>query len=110
MTETISVYNRMADDYAEGSFRAFYDGKIGPHLAHGTAYSVHGVGLPLILLPGYALLGLTGVMITKALLGAVAVRELFRATELLAGDRRAALLAALGFGVTVPGLFWLTAA
>ena len=100
----------VADDYAEGSFRAFYDGKIGAHLAHGTAYSVHGVGLPLILLPGYALLGLTGVLLTKALLGAVAVRELFRAVELLVGDRRAALLAALGFGVTVPGLFLLTAA
>ena len=28
---------RVADDYAEGSFREFYDGKIGPHLAHGTS-------------------------------------------------------------------------
>ena len=56
----------VADDYAEGSFRAFYDGKIGPHLAHGTPYSVHGVGLPLILLPGYALLGLTsGAIVDK---------------------------------------------
>jgi hypothetical protein len=100
----------VADDYAEGSFRAFYDGKIGPHLAHGTSYSVHGIGLPLILLPGYALLGLTGVVLTKALLGAVAVRELFRAVEALAVDRRAALVAALAFGVTVPGLFLLTAA
>ena len=100
----------VADDYADGSFRAFYAGKIGPHLAHGTSYSVHGVGLALILLPGYALLGLTGVVLTKALLGAVAVRELFRAVELLVVDRRAALLAALAFGVTVPGLFLLTAA
>jgi len=100
----------VADDYAEGSFRAFYDGKIGPHLAHGTSYSVHGIGLPLILLPGYALLGLTGVLLTRAFLGAVAVRELFRAVELLVVDRRAALLAALAFGVTVPGLFLLTAA
>ena len=100
----------VADDYEEGSFRAFYQGKIGPHLAHGTEYSVHGVGLPLVLLPGYALMGLTGVLLTKAVLGAVAVRELFRTVELLVGDRRAALLAAIGFGATVPGLFLLTAA
>jgi len=101
---------RVDDDYAEGSFREFYDGKIGPHLAHGTPYSIHGVGLPLLLLPGFALLGLTGVLLTEALLGAVAVRELFRAVELLAGDRRAALLVVVGFGFTAPALFLLTAA
>lgn len=101
---------QVADDYAGGSYGAFYTGKIGPHLAHGTGYSVHGVGLPLLLLPGYALLGLTGVLLTKALLGAVAVRELFRAVESLSGDGRAALVATVAFGVTVPGLFLLTAA
>ena len=101
---------RVADDYAEGSFREFYDGKIGPHLAHGTPYSVHGIGMPLLLLPGYALLGLLGVLLTEAALGALAVRELFVAVEQLTEDRGAALLAAAGFGVTVPALFLTTAA
>ncbi len=101
---------RVADDYAEGSFREFYDGKIGPHLAHGTSHSVHGIGMPLLLFPGYALLGLLGVLLTEAVLGALAVRELFGAVEQLTGDRAAALLASAGFGVTVPTLFLSTAA
>ncbi len=101
---------RVADDYAEGSFREFYDGKIGPHLAHGTPHSVHGIGMPLLLFPGYALLGLLGVLLTEAALGAFAVRELFRAVEQLTEDRGAALLASAGFGVTVPTLFLATAA
>jgi hypothetical protein len=101
---------QVADDYADGSFGEFYVGKIGPRLAHGTSYSVHGIGLPLLLLPGYALLGLVGVLLTEALLGAFAVRELFRAVEQLTGDRAASLVAAVGFGVTVPALFLSTSA
>ena len=101
---------RVADDYAEGSFREFYDGKIGPHLAHGTPFSVHGIGIPLLLFPGYALLGLLGVLLTEAALGAMAVRELFGAVEELTEDRAAALVAAVGFGATVPALFLATAA
>lgn len=101
---------RVADDYADGSFREFYEGKIGPHLAHGSPYSIHGIGMPLLLLPGYALLGLVGVLLTEAVLGAFAVRELFLAVEQLTGDRAASLVAAAGFGVTLPALFLSTAA
>jgi hypothetical protein len=101
---------RVAEDYKEESFREFFSGKMGPHLAHGTPYSVHGVGLPLLLLPGFALLGLGGVLLTEALLGAFTVREVYRAGELLTDNRTAALLAAVGFGVTTPALFLCTAA
>jgi hypothetical protein len=93
------------NNYVAGDHRRFYDGKIGPHLAHGSAYSVHGVGLPLLLLPGFALLGLRGVLLTEALWGALLVREVYLTAEGVSGDRKTALVAAVGFGFTVPALF-----
>ncbi len=97
----LSVQN----NYAAEDYREYFNGKIGPHLAHGTPYSVHGIGLPLILLPGFALLGLRGVLLTEALLGALTVREIFKAAEALELGRPAAGIGVAGFALTVPALF-----
>ena len=93
------------NNYAAEDFRHFFNGRMGAHLAHGSPYSVHGVGLPLLLLPGYALLGLGGVLITEALLGALTVREIFLTAEALELGRPAAGIGAAGFALTVPALF-----
>jgi hypothetical protein len=93
------------NNYAAEDYRQYFNGKIGPHLAHGTPYSVHGIGLPLILLPGFALLGLPGVLLTEAFLGALTVREIFKAAEALGLGRSAAGLGAVGFALTVPAVF-----
>jgi hypothetical protein len=93
------------NNYVAGDHRHFFNGKIGPHLAHGSSHSVHGVGLPLLLLPGFALLGLRGVLLTQAVWSALLIREVYLAAEGVSGNRNTALLAAVGFGFTVPALF-----
>lgn len=93
------------NNYASQDYRNYFNGKMGAHLAHGTPYSVHGIGLPLLLVPGFALWGLRGVLLTEALLGALVVREIVLTVEGLDVARPAAVLGAGGFAATAPGLF-----
>jgi hypothetical protein len=95
----------VANNYQQGHYASFYRGKIGPHLAAGTPYSIHGIGLPLVLLPGYALLGLTGVLLTEALLSAILVHGMYRIARSCLTSTDAGVLAVLVFGCTAPGLF-----
>ncbi|HXV59628.1 MAG TPA: hypothetical protein VEK15_02955 [Vicinamibacteria bacterium] len=96
---------KVQNNYAAEDFRNFYRGKMGPHLAANTPYSVHGIGLPLLLLPGFALLGLSGVLLTEALLSAFLLYTVHRLALRLTGDSTAALIAAAGLGFTAPGAF-----
>ncbi len=96
---------RVQNNYFREDYRNFYLGKIGPHLAAETPYSIHGIGLPILLLPGYAVAGLTGALITLALLGAMLWRGIYLATFLLTGNREASVLAPCVFGLTSPALF-----
>ena len=96
---------RVQNNYFQEDYRNFYLGKIGPHLAANTPYSVHGIGLPILLAPGYALAGLTGSLVTLALLGAILWRGIYLAAFLLTGNREASVLAACVFGLTSPALF-----
>jgi len=99
---------RVDDEYAEETWQKFYTGKIRPHFAQpgrdGALYSIHGVGLPLLLLPGFAVLGLKGVLATEALMAALAVLETFRATELFTGRKSMAVFASVAFALTAPTL------
>ncbi len=93
------------NNYGAEDYRSFYAGKIEPRLAPGTAYSVHGIGLPLLLLPGFAAFGLAGVVATEALLSALLLSALYRAALQLTSSSPAALAAVVGFGLTSPALF-----
>ncbi len=96
---------RVQNNYFQEDYRNFYLGKIGPHLAANTPYSIHGIGLPILLVPGYALAGLAGSLVTLALLGAMLWRGIYLAAFLLTGNREASVLAACVFGLTSPALF-----
>ncbi|HSF17964.1 MAG TPA: hypothetical protein VLK65_20670 [Vicinamibacteria bacterium] len=96
---------KVQNNYAAEDFRSFYRGKMGPHLAANTPYSVHGIGLPLLLLPGFALLGLSGVLLTEALLAAFLLYTVHRLAFRLTGDGTASLVAVAGLGFTAPGAF-----
>ena len=96
---------RVQNNYNEADYQHFYRGKIGPHLAVGTPYSVHGIGLPLLLVPGYAAAGMSGVLVTLAFLGAWLVGSIFRVGQHLGVSDEAATLAAFAFALTSPALF-----
>lgn len=85
-------------DYAEGRYRSFHPAPLAPHFRvrgrGGEIYSIHAIGLSLLVLPAYALFGYAGASFFMALLAALLareVRELLRGSG--AGDGLAWLLA-----------------
>jgi hypothetical protein len=93
------------DNYAQEDYRHFYGGTIGAHLGEGTRYSVHGVGVSLLLLPGFALGGLAGVAVTEALVAALLLGAIYSLAFELTGSGKAASFGATAFGLTSPALF-----
>jgi hypothetical protein len=67
------------DEFREGRFYADWQGNLGLRQAHVVrgrnhgAYSVHGLGLPLLLAPGLALFGIAGARLTMLALAACVV-------------------------------------
>jgi hypothetical protein len=71
----------LQDDYAQGRYRRFFDGgTLEPHYrvrgAHGELYSLHAVGLSVLILPAYAAGGYPAVSFFMALLAALLAREI----------------------------------
>ena len=87
-------------DYAEGRYAAFHDAPLAPHYRvrgrGGEIYSLHAVGLSLLILPAWALAGYAGVTVFMALLAALLAREVrewvreLTGRDGLAGGRRLA--------------------
>jgi hypothetical protein len=78
-------------DYAEGRYTLFHDAPLAPHYRvrgkDGAIYSLHAVGLSVLILPAWALAGYAGVTVFLALVAALValeVREWVR--ELTARD------------------------
>ncbi len=76
----------LEQDYALGRYRAFLSGSLEPHYIvrgkHGEIFSVHAIGLSLLVLPAYAVAGYAGASFFLALLAAwlaFEIRELIRA-------------------------------
>jgi len=86
-------------DYAEGRYTAFHDAPLAPHYRvrgkGGTIYSLHAVGLSILILPAWALAGYTGVTVFMALLAALLAREVREWVAELTG--REALAEAAGW-------------
>jgi hypothetical protein len=69
-------------DYAEGRYTAFHDAPLAPHYRvrgrGGAIYSLHAVGLSVLILPAWALAGYDGVAVLMALLAALVALEVRR--------------------------------
>jgi hypothetical protein len=89
-------------DYAEGRYLAFHDAPLEPHYRvrgkHGEIFSLHAIGLSLLILPAYGLAGYPGVSFFMALLAALLAREV-----------REALVSVFGEGPVAEGGAWITA-
>jgi hypothetical protein len=72
----------LTQDYALGRYRAFHEAPLEPHFRirgkHGEVYSLHAIGLSILILPAYALFGYAGASFFMAILGALLVREIRR--------------------------------
>ena len=89
----------LESDYAEGRYRAFHDAPLEPHYRvrgrGGAIYSLHALGLSLLILPAWALAGYAGVTVFLALLAALVAREVREWVRELTG--RDALAEAAGW-------------
>jgi hypothetical protein len=92
----------LEQDYAQGRYLAFHDAPLEPHYRvrgkHGEIYSLHAVGLSLLILPAYALGGYPAVSLFMALLAA-----------LLAVEIRHGLRAVWGEGALAEAGAWIAA-
>jgi hypothetical protein len=89
----------LGDDYAAGRYASFHDGPLEPHFRvrgkGGEIYSLHAVGLSVLVLPAWALAGYAGVTVFMALLTALVAREVREWVRELSG--RPALAEAAGW-------------
>ncbi|HXK09006.1 MAG TPA: hypothetical protein VMT70_05145 [Vicinamibacteria bacterium] len=76
-------------DYAEGRYASFHDGPLAPHYRvrgrGGEIYSLHAVGLSVLILPAWALAGYAGVTVFMAFLAALVALEVRSWTSQLTG-------------------------
>jgi hypothetical protein len=81
-------------DYAEGRYAAFHDAPLAPHYRvrgkGGEIYSLHAVGLSILILPAWAIAGYAGVTVFMALLATLLVREVREWVSDLTGNLRLA--------------------
>jgi hypothetical protein len=81
-------------DYAEGRYAAFHDAPLAPHYRvrgkGGEIYSLHAVGLSILILPAWAIAGYAGVTVFMALLATLLAREVREWVSDLTGNLRLA--------------------
>jgi hypothetical protein len=96
---------KIENNHALGDYLAFFGGELRPDYLQrgrdGAIYSIHSPGLPLLLLPGYAILGARGAVATICLVAALAATAVYE-IALLMGGPIAALLTWVAIGFTVP--------
>ena len=93
-------------DFNEERYKAFFPRPLGPDFRirgpEGQIYSLHAVGLSLLILPAYWAFGYAGASFFMAFLAALLVRELRRLVGALTGDERLAEGTAWLVGLSPP--------
>ncbi len=79
----------LEQDYAQGRYARFHDAPLPPHYRvrgrHGEIYSLHAIGLSLLILPAWALAGYAGVTVFMALVSALLAWQVREWTAELGG-------------------------
>jgi hypothetical protein len=100
---------KIQNNHDRGDYREYFDRPLAPHyLTRGVdqeIYSIHPVGLPILIAPVYALGGYRLVVCTLALLGVLASVLMWSFTSGLTGSRGAAFVGWLAITFSVPFLF-----
>lgn len=96
---------QIENNHRQRDYGSYFFGDLRPDFMqrgqNGAIYSIHAPGLPLLVLPVYAVAGHFGVVAFLALLASLAALAIFDLAERLA-DRRTAVLTWLAVCVTVP--------
>jgi hypothetical protein len=93
----------LEDDYARGRYRVFHDAPLEPHYRvrgrDGEIFSLHAVGLSVLVLPAWAAAGYAGVSVWLAFVAALVAREVREWVRELTG--REALADAAGWAAVL---------
>jgi len=99
---------KVGNNYARGDYRSYYGGPLEPHVVRsrvdGEAYSIHAVGISVLVAPAFAVGGLKGAAIWIAALAAIGAAFVWSAAFALTGDAAAAWFAWAAVVLTSPGL------
>ena len=98
---------RIDDNHARGDYRAYFNAPLKPdHIvppsADGAIYSIHPVGVSLLVAPGFRAGGYAGASLTIALVGTLAGLLLWRALSAITGSTRAATFGWLAIVTSAP--------
>ena len=100
----------LEQDYLEQRYTAFHDAPLAAHYRvrgkGGEIYSLHALGLSILLLPAYALAGYVGASVFLALLAALLAREIREWVRGLSGRDGLAEAAGWVFALSPPLLFY----
>jgi hypothetical protein len=96
---------KIENNHARADYASFFEGELRPDYIRrgqdGAIYSIHAPGLPVLLLPGYALAGWRGARLSVSVLAALAALAVFD-VALLLGAPSIALLTWVSVCLTVP--------
>jgi hypothetical protein len=96
---------RIENNHARGDYRVFFDGDLRPDYLQrgidGQIYSIHAPGISALVLPGYAIAGAAGAILTTAFFGALAALAIFE-TSVAVGGAAAGWATWLAVSLTVP--------
>jgi hypothetical protein len=101
----------LEQDYAERRYAVFHDVPLAPHYRvrgkGGEIYSLHAVGLSILLLPAYAAAGYVGASVFMALLAALVAREVREWVRGIGGREELAEAAAWTFALSAPLVYYV---
>ena len=96
---------KIENNHRRADYAAFFNGELPPDYLrrgkNGAIYSIHAPGLPVLLLPAYAIGGVRGAVVMMCLLGALAAVAVFDVAALLGGPM-IALVTWISVCLTVP--------
>jgi hypothetical protein len=96
---------KIENNHQRREYRAFWGGELRPDYMKrgidGEIYSIHAPGLPVLLLPAYAVAGYSGTVLVLCLMAALAAAAIYLLAEAIAGVE-AALIAWAAVCLTVP--------
>lgn len=100
---------RIEDNHNRGDYREYFDRDLKPHYLtrgkDGEIYSIHPVGLPVLLAPVYAAGAYRLVVFFLVVVGAATAALAWRLARQVSGSTEAATLAWIGIALSVPFVF-----
>ena len=97
---------RIENNHARGDYKAYYRNPLNPDYRtrgkNGQIYSIHPIGLPILITPAFAAAGYLGVCWMLAILAAAAATLAWRAAAILSGSTASATVAWMGVAWSAP--------